>query len=719
MDSVHSFFRREDVMVLGKSLGGISTGSSLADGLGDDSSTYYAALLMPVPVIATLNGSGGLKFVRIRAFASTQTCSTPIPAAHTSGSPRGLSMSANGKTLVISYATAVQVYSVVHHMKEGHAYSVVLRFNYKVLLNFSPQFVSALSSFRLRHAAISQGVIDMDDDVSTSSANKSAPIAIDDVLVAGVDGDMGLISPISKYQRVGGADLTPISSDQFFRMSSSPCPSSSTTARAAVHYTTYLSVVVIPESCIVATITKGGALSLFHSETGISLPFPEAIIPTNCSAIAASKRMLAIGSACGRVCIYEARTMKVLKILFMPSGGSKSASSNITNVLSLLFVSGHDDSDFLVATLADGSVCVSSVPSVSRSGADKYDDDATEAGERIFRRISSQHLSKATGNSNSSSSASDFKSIISTEPVYLFDCLDDPNTFGVVRGDMVDLFTVEAPLPVTRSADAVGGLSGTGAPVVTRIGRVRLIDGHCEDAKKSNPRSPSTLRVYDLHIRRFDRKLVLTAISSSTRNFLQPVANVDLWVTVGSAELSTWGTGKNIDTNKVLNVNMMRRVALGLDYRQLINRSNGHRVNHTHYKHFFEDSCVVFTSSGVIFLDLATIHRKCEIAISEVSQEYPALLDVAAASSGFLDFSTLCGSEFESAIPGDGHRSLQESAVIAVARTVEKTKFVSRKITGSNDELEAEEFDEVEREMRFAFVCRSHPSPAVIRTQLL
>ena len=86
MDSIHTFFGREDVMVLGRAMTTHQNRTNLDGvGLGEDTSAYYSSLCMPVPVIATLNGSGGVKFVRIRAFASTQTFVAKIPAAHTSG----------------------------------------------------------------------------------------------------------------------------------------------------------------------------------------------------------------------------------------------------------------------------------------------------------------------------------------------------------------------------------------------------------------------------------------------------------------------------------------------------------------------------------------------------------------------------------------------------------------------------------------------------------
>lgn len=73
-------------MVLGKSISaqprGCGTGPA---GLGDDTTGYYESLCMPTPVIASLNSSGGLKFIRMRAYASTQIFNAKIPGAHTSG----------------------------------------------------------------------------------------------------------------------------------------------------------------------------------------------------------------------------------------------------------------------------------------------------------------------------------------------------------------------------------------------------------------------------------------------------------------------------------------------------------------------------------------------------------------------------------------------------------------------------------------------------------
>jgi hypothetical protein len=49
------------------------------------SATAYESLCMRVPVLACLNASGGVKFIRIRAQAAVQTCSAKLPAAHSSG----------------------------------------------------------------------------------------------------------------------------------------------------------------------------------------------------------------------------------------------------------------------------------------------------------------------------------------------------------------------------------------------------------------------------------------------------------------------------------------------------------------------------------------------------------------------------------------------------------------------------------------------------------
>lgn len=48
-------------------------------------STAYESLCMRVPVLACLNASGGVKFIRIRAQAAVQTCVAKLSAAHSSG----------------------------------------------------------------------------------------------------------------------------------------------------------------------------------------------------------------------------------------------------------------------------------------------------------------------------------------------------------------------------------------------------------------------------------------------------------------------------------------------------------------------------------------------------------------------------------------------------------------------------------------------------------
>lgn len=706
-------------MVKGKTVGQSRT-AAVSMGLGEDSADYYSSLCMPVPVLATLNASGGLKFVRLRAFASTQTFYANIPAAHTSGSPRSMSLSASGNTLCISYASAIQVYSVTHHMKEGNPYNVILRFNYKVLLSFAPHYVSTLTSFRPRDTVVSQRVMEVDEQVGVTSASKGNHAQVEDILVAGVDGDIGVVSTLSRYQKKMAMfeDNAKAQSEQFFRMGSSPCPVAAAphlaphkASRSGLNCRTYLSIVTVPDASIVATITTGGALIISHADSGITLPFPDTVTPTNCSALAASKTLLAVGSNCGRVCIYEARSMKVVKIVFMPTSGNKNAFALATRISSLLFITGHEDAEFLAVTLGDGSVCVSSVPSLNRVRAGVDDDAVVEAGDRMLRRISSQHLAKSTNGTGGS------EAVTSTGgQLYLCDCFDSPNTFGVIRGDVLDLFSVEAPVSVTKSVDIVGGLAGSGAPIVARIGKVRLIDGHCEDLKKGNPRSPSTLRVYDVHIRRVERKLIVTAISASARSLLQPSANADLWVTVGSAELQRWGRGMaEVDVNKVLNVAMTRRVALGLDYRQVISRSGGIRVN-SHYSYFSRNICHVFTATGLLFLDLDVIYKNSQVCGSS-GKEHNSILDISTVTRGHLDFSSLCGSDKESAIPGDGQRSLQESAVVAISRKVVTKTVAAPEGDESGYDSGLKEIILVDVE-ETAFVCRSYPSPVLLRARI-
>ena len=118
----------------------------------------------------------------------------------------------------------------------------------------------------------------------------------------------------------------------------------------------------------------------------------------------------------------------------------------------------------------------------------------------------------------------------------------------------------------------------------------------------------------------------------------------------------------------------------------------------------------------MLFLDLASIHEKSEPVKSQVSAGYSYILDIADVSRGHIDFSSLCGSDFESAIPGDGQRSLQESAVVAVSRRV-----VTRSVAAPEEEIDdCDEWKEIVMVdvEEVAFVCRSHPSPVMIRAQL-
>lgn len=86
IDLIHNFFAAENVIVSGR---GFFANNSIEPmkrpGLGDASKPYYESLCMPVPIIALLNAAGIIKFIRLRAFSSTQTCNPRLPGSHTPG----------------------------------------------------------------------------------------------------------------------------------------------------------------------------------------------------------------------------------------------------------------------------------------------------------------------------------------------------------------------------------------------------------------------------------------------------------------------------------------------------------------------------------------------------------------------------------------------------------------------------------------------------------
>lgn len=412
--------------------------------------------------------------------------------------------------------------------------------------------------------------------------------------------------------------------------------------------------------------------------------------------------LLAVGSTCGRVSVYDARSMKVVKILFFPP---ISKAGSATKVTSLLFVPGFEDETHLVTVLGDGSVCISSISKI-RSGAKYADPEELQSitEQRVFRRISSQHLCKSRtfSEADNTSSVGNF---------YICNCWNAPNTFGIIRGDLIDLFTIETPIAVCRSIDATNS-SASWAPKVHRLGKVRLVDAHCSDVKRGNPRAPSTLRVYDVHLLRLDSKLIVSIIGSSVRCVLQPSANIDLWLSVGSLDLPPWRKNyesSSGDASMIQNVGMTRRVALGLDYRQLVNRSstvaNQNHRDASHYRYFQERTCHAFTTSGILFLDLILIHENTELSVSDDAKEFKPILDMGDVARAKLELTSICGSEFLSAVPGDGNRNLHEDATVAAYITTGNESDPEFKLDGSNEPMTA-------------LICKSYPSPMLLKAYI-
>ena len=310
-----------------------------------------------------------------------------------------------------------------------------------------------------------------------------------------------------------------------------------------------------------------------------------------------------------------------------------------------------------------------------------------------------------------------------TDVPYLCTCTSALGVFGVVRDDVLDLFSISAEN--NAAEPLIDHELRSIAPIVSRVGRVRLVDGHCKEPRKGNPRSPRTLHVYDVSMERRRAQLLISAVCASARSSLQPVVNEDMWLCVGHFELNSWSVRPGAATSensKYQTVAMMRRVQLGLDFHKLIHRikqETGKFIEQRgHYSYFSDRYIHAFTTSGIVLISLDRVLDKSALGEAsgttfteeERSSRYPDHIDLASVTVGNLDFSTLCGNETVSAVPGDGRRPLAESAVVAISH-IHLPKY--RSDAGDEDALEL-----VQEENLAMFLCRSHPSFLMLRASI-
>jgi hypothetical protein len=87
--TVHGFFAAEKIAVSGRGIRGSSGDSKQSRpaffGLTDENMDRYESLGLNAPVFSVLTASGIVRMIRLRAYASPQSCVVKVPAAHTSG----------------------------------------------------------------------------------------------------------------------------------------------------------------------------------------------------------------------------------------------------------------------------------------------------------------------------------------------------------------------------------------------------------------------------------------------------------------------------------------------------------------------------------------------------------------------------------------------------------------------------------------------------------
>jgi hypothetical protein len=86
--TVYGFFAAENIAISGRGIRGSSDDSKsvpVFSGIAEENMDRYKSLGVSAPVFSVLTASGVVRMIRLRAYASPQSCVVKVPAAHTSG----------------------------------------------------------------------------------------------------------------------------------------------------------------------------------------------------------------------------------------------------------------------------------------------------------------------------------------------------------------------------------------------------------------------------------------------------------------------------------------------------------------------------------------------------------------------------------------------------------------------------------------------------------
>ncbi len=321
-------------------------------------------------IIAALDSFGGVKIVLIYDNRPPQCSYAKIAAAHVSGASKAISLSSfkEGNDLLpacfLASSCSVRMFSVVVSALAGKPLSIKLVLSSKVSINFSPEY---LLPFLKESSAI---------------AKDRKP----DLLVADREGNLAFVQ---------------IETPEFWLLNSSPF----------THIPSSLAVCATAE--IAAMISHKGQLVLYHTTSGIRMPSFSSSGSMIADCLASTENLLAIGSRCGRISLYNALNSQLLRSFIYPFSSASTSESRVTNktkeventrqpsIVSLLFVY---DGRVLVAAFDDGNVVLYAVEG-SQSKLVKNSDDIL--------------------------------------PITLISCAGDSSIFGIVRGLSIELIHVQ------------------------------------------------------------------------------------------------------------------------------------------------------------------------------------------------------------------------------------------------------------------------------------
>mmetsp|Transcript_11913 Transcript_11913/g.18010 ORF Transcript_11913/g.18010 Transcript_11913/m.18010 type:complete len:1070 (+) Transcript_11913:2-3211(+) len=278
------------------------------DNLGYSSCGCTDVVSHTFPLLVALDSLGSVQCCRLTVDESGDStcvsCIAKVAASHISGAPRTLALSSSGTVLVMGSNSSLQVFLVTVKDSPGTPFSVSLTLHHKVVSSFPLDNAIFTLTPNIPNIG-SHSTLGVSNVATKEKAYKRKPQPIDmELLITSSQGDIGLYTSTSKaYDR---PKVNVLRSPPPYIRKVDICtiyPSDSNTMTPIVY--------VLDK--------KSGSVGLVDATTGRKASCPENIGIHSCTCIAAYDTILATGSQCGRVAIYNAVTMTLLHVTSFPS----------------------------------------------------------------------------------------------------------------------------------------------------------------------------------------------------------------------------------------------------------------------------------------------------------------------------------------------------------------------------------------------------------------